>query len=287
MLVNSLRRAKRLLLYKGYAKPVYHFLSDIEKDREEAFHKEGSYVVNLSFDLEFALHTRFWVGEYEKALTYGRIGRENLRPLTEYLFQEKVPYNVQIVAALLDRDSLAELPVNEAQRAFMERHEELFVLSDPDLELIEKGHTEIGLHGFSHRRFGEIDVSDARFELQKGVEIFKRTIRKDPLFMSFPKNDVAHTEVLLEEGIKAWRGKTQKTDEHMIPNGLWFAPGNLDERSLGTLLKRLRKERNGYFLHLWGHFTEMELSTFRTLIGVIRDNGWVFQTVRGYKDQYE
>lgn len=57
---------------------------------------------------------------------------------------------------------------------------------------------EIGLHGFTHVPWGELSTDDARAELDGTPLEFRRTL-------IYPRNDVAHTDVLAEFGCEGYR----------------------------------------------------------------------------------
>jgi hypothetical protein len=105
--------------------------------------------------------------------------------------------------------------------------------------------------------------------------------------MSFPRNKVAHTDVLLELDIQAWRSNRQVVeDKNELPLGLWFAPGVLGVRDFRRLLRHLRQERPSFLLHLWNHFTEMDSDTFKAHIAVIMEEGWNCMSVRELNKKY-
>lgn len=283
-MINTLRRIKRRLLTGGFAGTVYLFLKKVKKEDGAFCHPDSQYLVNFSFDLELGFGTTFWEGNIEKALSYGKTARAKFIPIMKYLVQEKIPANVQIVGALLD-PRVASLPVfSEKQRNIMARHKGLFRLTLEDIELLKSPCIEAGLHGFSHRHFTTLSPSEADYEMRNAVDIFEKSFGRKPEFMGFPKNCVAHTGVVKKYGIKCWRADTEHPQRKFeIPLGHWFAPGVLDHHDLKKLLSTIRDVRQGYLLHLWGHFTEMDVETFRELTEVIRDAGWEFTTIKSFK----
>jgi len=282
--IDILRYTKRRFLTQGFAKTVYLFLKEIEKENKTPHHLDGKYLVNLSFDFELGFGTTFWEENIEKALSYGETARLNFVPIMKFLEQEKISANVQIVGALLNEHPDTLSIFNLRQREAMRERRHLFKLTAEDIQLLRSHNIEAGIHGFSHRHFTNISAQDAEYEMQNAVENFKRVFERIPEFMAFPKNEIAHTDILKKHGIKCWRANSEHPkDESEIPLGHWFAPGVLDPHDLQKLLSVIWSFRKGYLLHLWGHFTEMDVDTFKELVGVIKNAGWKFTNVKDYK----
>lgn len=279
-----LRYIKRKFLTRGFARTVYLFLKEVKKEGGVFNHPDGEYLVNLSFDFEFGFGTTFWESNIDKSLSYGEMSRINFVPIMKYLVQEKIPANIQVVAALLDSETTS-LPIfNQDQQNAISRHQDLFELRAEDIELLKSPNLEVGLHGFSHRHFTDLSPEEADFEMQSAVNDFEKHFSRKPEFMAFPKNCVAHGDIIQKYGIKCWRADSEHPQsQYEIPLGHWFAPGVLDASDLKKLLQDIKRVRQGYLLHLWGHFTEMNVDKFRALIGVIRDSGWKFTTVKNFK----
>lgn len=284
IVTNLIRSTKRKFLTKGYAKTVYLFLKEIEKKDDKFIHPTSKYLVNLSFDFEFGLGSTFWGGNIKKSLSYGRTARKNFAPIMEYLEEEKIPANVQVVGALL-YPQMFLLPIfNELQQEVISKNKELFMLAPRDVELLKSSNIEVGIHGFSHRHFTTFSKADAEYEMSNAVKSFKGHFGKSPEFMGFPKNLVAHTDIIQKYGIKCWRADNEHPrDKLEIPLGHWFAPGVFGKNDIKKFLATIKGMRSGYFLHLWGHFTEMNLEIFKELVGVIQDAGWELTTVKDFK----
>ena len=284
MIVDILRRAKRNLLTGGFAKTVSLFLTDIGEEKGVFQHPIGKYLVNLSFDLEFGFGTTFWGQDIEKALSYGKISRTNLTPIVNFLREEVIPANVQIVAALLDSDIKTTSVFNARQQKMMREQANLFRLTEEDIAILKSHKLEIGLHGYSHRHFTNLSEAEAEKEMLLATEIFQKKFHNQPEFMAFPKNDIAHTDIIRKYGIKSWRSDKEHTISRFgVPLGHWFAPGVLGQNDLKKLLSAIKEMRQGYFLHLWGHFTEMDVDVLERLVEVIKEAGWEFTTVKDFK----
>lgn len=283
-IVNLLRSAKRRLLTDGYAETVYNFIQDVKGGSGVFKHPKDKYLVNLSFDFEFGYGTTFWEGNIEKSLSYGSIARKNFVPMMKYMRETRIPANVQVVGALFD-NNVQVLPIfSQVQREAMFKNQELFRLTSEDIELLNSTNIEAGLHGFSHRHFTNMSRQDAEYEMINATDNFKNSFGKSPEFMGFPKNCVAYTDIVQKHGIKYWRADSnhpKHVDE--IPLGHWFAPGVLGGEDLRRILSTLKSSYDGYFLHLWGHFTEMNLDTFKELVETIKQSGWKLTTVKEFK----
>src|SRR3989344_3313222 len=263
-MINTLRRIKRKLFTGGFAETVYLFLKEIETGDGIFQHPENTHLVNLSFDFELGFGTTFWEGNIEKALSYGKTARKNFIPITTYLRDENIPANIQVVGALLG-SNVSVLPIfNEREQNVVSKNSDLFQLTNEDTELLKASNIETGLHGFSHRHFTAISPEDADYEMSNATTNFIKHFGRKPEFMAFPKNRVAHTDIIDKYGIKCWRANTQKpTNLSEIPLGHWLALGVLGQSDLKKLLDILKNTRTGFLLHLWGHFTEMDVATFR------------------------
>lgn len=279
-----LRQLKRAFLTRGFAKTVNEFLKEVERGGDAHYYPAEKHLINLSFDFEFGLGTTFWDGDIQKALSYGKTSRINFVPIMKYLAEEKIPANVQVVGALFDQAASSLDIFNNEQREVMLKNKELFSLTPEDINLLKTSNIEVGVHGFSHRHFTNLSSREAEYEMNKAISNFEKVFGKRPEFMAFPKNRVAHTDIIQKYGIKCWRADTEHPQDILeIPLGHWFAPGVLDSNDLEKLLSVIRNTRKGFFLHLWGHFTEMDVETFRKLVEVIEDSGWKFTTVKNFK----
>ena len=283
-ILNFFRHSKRKLLTGGFAETVYLFLKDLEKKEGAFHHRDGEYTVNLSFDLELGLNTPFWEGDIKRALAYGQSAHDNFLHVLSFLQKERILSNVQIVGALLDENAATLALFNIAQREALRSKQELFTLSPEHIEILKSPSIEAGVHGFSHRHFTDLSSQEAHYEMRNAVRTFEGRMGFSPEFMSFPKNYIAHTDVVQKHGIQRWRADTQNPlADAEIPLGLWFAPGVLGAAYLHKLLTAIKASRSGFFLHLWGHFTEMDARVFAELVHVIRSEGWKFTTVKNYQ----
>ena len=281
---NFFRHTKRKLLTGGFAETVHLFLKDLEKQDGAFHHPDGKYVVNLSFDLELGFNTPFWEGDLRKALAYGTSARNKFLSILGYLRKERIPSNVQIAGLLMNEDLATLSLFSPAQREAIRSHRELFALSHEDMAMLTSPDIEAGIHGFSHRHFTELSSQDADYEMRNAVRVFEKKFGKAPEFMSFPKNYIAHTDVVKKHGVKCWRADRQHpATDFEIPLGLWFEPGVLGASDLGRLLAKIKESRTGYFLHLWGHCTEMDVRVFAELLHVIKSAGWKCTTVKNFK----
>jgi len=283
-MLDILRSIKRKVLTEGFAETVYLFLKEIEKEDRVFKHPDNEFLVNLNFDLELGFGTTFWEGNIAKSLSYGKTSRKNLIPFLRYFSEEKIPANIQIAGALLDPEASNLSIFNDEQRKAMFEHRDLFKLTDDDIELLKIPSIETGLHGFSHRHFTNISDTDAEYEIKSGVTKFQKHFQRNPEFMAFPKNCVAHTDIIQKYGIKSWRADSQHPNGELeVPLGHWFSPGVLGREDLKHALKTIKEKKKGFLLQLWGHFTEMDARTFRELVGVIKESGWKLTTIKDFK----
>lgn len=115
-----------------------------------------------------------------------------------------------------------------------------------------------GIYGYSHRLFDTLTEADTDAEIGRTIALLKQTTGRDARFMSFPKNQCAHTHLMAPHGLTRWRSATsQSSVSGEIPIGLWFAKPMVSAAELNRLLRKLRSETNGSCLHLWNHFHEL------------------------------
>ena len=282
---SILRPIKRSLLSRGYSAPAHIFLEELKVGISTSFHPvDGSFLVNLSFDLELGLNSPFWERGSVEALHLGKLSKNNLLPTLSFLGEKEVPCNVQIVCGLLDYNFITSSFLSDDQRNLITKHDDLFQFSQDEHTALSGKNVEVGILGFSHRRFSTLSQKEAQKEITKSVELITDTFGRSPRFMSFPKNNIQYSRLLSAAGINAWRGNRQGVySPGEVPVGLWFAPGNISPHDLTRILKEIRElHPQGFFLHLWGHFTEMNRNTLADMVTVIRDGGFSFTTISNY-----
>lgn len=284
-LQQILRRMKRRIVYGGYAWHVHAYLQALKRVKRPFGSGTGKHAVSLSFDTELGYCMPFWRREPEAVVVaLSRQARSALKPFIEYLASERIPCCVQLVAALLDKDQATiGRFFDDEQRAIVARFPELFRLSDDEIALLQNPLVEIGIHGLSHRAIATMSLEDARYEIHEASRLVAERFGKRPRWMSFPKNGVAHLQVLAENGIGWWRSSEASSDRPgEVPEGLFYAPAVLNPKELRRLLRTLRKRYpDGFMLQLWGHFTEMSLEEFKTGVATIRSEGWGFASIPG------
>lgn len=271
--INLARRAKRRILHGGYSVPVAQLLSSPEPTAPD-----GRFTVNLSFDLEFSMTSAFWRENYDYALDKGLEARKHFPAIARYLTRNDLPFNLQLLMSLADKQFLNWPGLAEEQREIVQRHPHLFTLSDEDEEILSGKHMVLGIHGFSHRSFDQLTEDEAVWELKKSLEIYQEKFNTLPKFMSFPDNYVFHEHRATELGIQMWRGSKHNTVlPEEIPLGLIMTPNTLTPPEFRKILKYLRENRPGYLLHLWGHFTECDLETFKEYLDAVTSTGFGFE----------
>lgn len=72
---------------------------------------------------------------------------------------------------------------------------------------------EVGLHGYTHLVFSEYSRSVAATELETAIAI-AREHGIDPVSFVYPRNRIAHRDVLREHGIEVYRGVDARWYEH-------------------------------------------------------------------------
>jgi len=90
---------------------------------------------------------------------------------------------------------------------------------------------EIGYHSFSHPVFTEICKEMANDEINKAKKIEKEFSIKFESFI-FPRNEIAHKEILIKHGFKIYRGKTKN---NYLTNKLRMKMGSLIPSSLSGI----------------------------------------------------
>ncbi len=285
------RKIKRRLFSKGYAPPVYDFLCQIPEQPmiQEFGPKQGEYVVNVSFDLEYSLSTYFWQHNFIKASHVGDIALTQLTPTMECLKLSGVPSNVQVVGMLLDPKMIESTLFSEEQKIFIQKHPEYFSLHKEHISILTDEDIELGIHGYSHRLFPDLSHEEADFEVSLARRLLNQTFTKnlaEPCFMSFPRNNVAHVAVLKTNGVYAYRSNEQSmVDSFEIPRGLWFSASHLDYNTLSRILTNIKAHKESYLLHFWGHFTEMDTETLKGLIDAVHKSGWKFTSIHDFRRQ--
>lgn len=282
-----LRDLKRKVLYNGYAEPVHKFLTHIASSDTDPFHPpKGKYLINLSFDFELSLSTYFWDHDFMRAKEYGTRAKVHYAPILKYVRAQRIPCNVQVVGMLLDSEFTSPSYMDTAHKDFFLQNREICTLSNTDIEMITDDVIELGIHGHSHRLFTNMSSAEAIHEVRTAIKVLKErctSVGHEGVFMSFPRNKVAHEEMLSPCGVYAWRTNTQTvTSPRIVPRGQWFAPGVLSVSDMRRVLVEIRNKTPSYFLHLWSHFTEMDVRLFIEYIDVFRECGWEFTTVRSY-----
>lgn len=290
-LLDLFRYAKRTLLTDGFAKPTYKFLKRLELPTDEGVVPlKGRYLVNLSFDLELAVSTYFWEQDFKNTLRVGRRAYENLEVTLDLLTAQSLEYNVQIVGMLLDPAILDSPLLTPAHRDFIENHRELFHLSPHQIQKMSHPSVDVGIHGYSHRLFTSLTEDEARKEIMTTINLFESELRDlpSPTFIAFPRNYAAHTQILPEYGIQSWRSAAPYPyHDGRIPRGLWFAPGIISPTDLKRVLHRIQNTKEGFLLHFWNHFTEMDTKTLATCVQILKEAGWEFIHIKHFRQNYE
>ncbi|MGB0631705.1 MAG: polysaccharide deacetylase family protein [Alphaproteobacteria bacterium] len=269
-----LRPLRNRVFHGGYSPPVSAFLRDYVLQPAADGHS-----INLSFDLELALSSHLWRGDTAKAVAQGTSARHNHFSILGYLIDQGIPCNVQIVGGLLDDQLGTAGYFPAAIRQCIDRHPDLFRLPPETIDALGNEIVESGIHGYSHRLFDNLSETDADAEIARTVSLIRQVLGRKPRFMSFTKNNCAHTHLLKRHGLMAWRGDNNRpTAPGEIPIGLWMAKPALSAREFGRLLRRLKSETDGFALHLWSHFHEMGLDDFRRYIDVAAAGDFHFRS---------
>ena len=270
-----LRPVRNWVLHGGYSPPVSRLLGEYAPQPDA-----DGYSVNLSFDLELSLNSPFWRGETTKALVLGTAARRNYPAVLALLIDNATEFNVQVVGGLLDRNLAAEDFFSREQRELIAQHPDLFSLPAETIDMLASDSVAAGIHGYSHRLFDTLTEPDADAEIGRTIALLKQTTGRDARFISFPKNQCAHTHLLAPHGLTRWRGATSRSSvSGEIPIGLWFAKPMVSAGDLNRLLRKLRSETNGFCLHLWNHFHERTADDFRRYIDVLLANDFRFRSL--------
>lgn len=254
------RIKRRILSGSKYPPQVCHLIESASKNIDST--ANSKVCINLSFDLELALNGKFWRGENKKALICGEKALENLEPICLYLNKEGLQYNVQIVTGLLDYQHLLDKKYFTQQQVnIIKNNQRLFQLSENIKNLFKKTNVEIGIHGFSHRPFNELDESQAREEIEEARELVRLNFDVMPKFMSFPRNQIAYLDILKQYDMN------HRSDQG-ISLGLWFSPFMITPKELDYVIKTSKIN----FFHLWQHFIEMNLEELKEYLDVFKQN---------------
>jgi hypothetical protein len=205
----------------------------------------------------------------------------------EKMLKDKgVNHNVQIVGALLTDEPKNYLELSSEGKSIMAKYPELFRLSNEERGILDNEFVDGGLHGFSHKSFYDISREEAENEIKQAAQAFRVAYGRKAEFMSYPKNNVAHEEILVAHGIKFYRSHTMGGGRGKVPLGFWFSPNHFTVEDLRRLLMEIRSCRDGYFLHLWGHYTEMCAEQLLEYINVIKSEGWEFDSISRHTNHH-
>jgi len=229
---------------------------------------------NLSFDYELGFNGHFWKGDIPRALSFADAGLRQAHKVLSFLLRRGTPFNIQIVGALLaPPDSLSAFPFSAEQLAAIREYPHCFSMPVEILAMCHSPLVGVGFHGLSHREFAAISVADAKQEITLGISLLRKEFDRDIRVMTFPRNSVAHREILVREGITHWRGKTQShATEGEFGKGILLSPAVLQSGELARLLAEPGLRR-APFLHLWSHLTEFSAATLEEYVEVLEADG--------------
>ena len=192
-------------------------------------------------------------------LNHGRNDRNVHNYLSERIVGEAEKTALPI---FLDAFEEFQVPVTFALRGQM-----LEVDSSPLVLLLnsEVKH-DIGGHGYSHKRFSELSSLEAEVELSK-LATAMDTFKIKPSSFVFPKNSVAHLDLLEKHGYRSYRsyGNFKLDCMQIEKHGNLFnlRPSlNVDQSINSLLLKQIVRVaiRKHLPLHMWFHLWNFGLS---------------------------
>jgi peptidoglycan/xylan/chitin deacetylase (PgdA/CDA1 family) len=136
---------------------------------------------------------------------------------------------------------------------------------------------DIGAHGFTHRRFGQLSSEEADIELKMILTAMKRH-KIFPRSFIFPGNSVAHLDIIAKHGFKCYReyGDFLEDDMYIRHNNcLWDVHPSLyiDKNTMFSWTKRIldmcieKRLPFHIWFHLWnfGHSYERIQSSIKRI----------------------
>lgn len=225
---------------------------------------------NLSFDYELGFNGHFWKGDIRRALHFAEAGLRYAHELLALLLRRGVPFNIQIIGALLAQpETLLALPLSSEQRAAIQDYPQHFTIPVEILAMCHSPFAKVGFHGLSHREFAQLSAAEAEQELALGLALLRKEFDQNIQVMSFPRNSVAHRDLLARHGITHWRGKQQShATEGEFGKGILLSPAVLQPRELTRLLAQPGLQR-APFMHLWSHLTEFPAAVLGEYLEVL------------------
>jgi peptidoglycan/xylan/chitin deacetylase (PgdA/CDA1 family) len=177
------------------------------------------------------------------------------RYFSECIIGELEELTVPMFANLLDSHGI---PATFAIRG------QLTEVSDSVLEMLIKSSVnhDIGAHGYYHRKFETLSLSEAEDEIRmisRGMQRFGLT----PRSFVFPRNSVAHLDLLVKYGYECYRDHGDFLHDSMLikkKGGLWDVHPSLavDQYTKFAFLKRILDVavEQKLPLHLWFHLRD-------------------------------
>lgn len=105
-----------------------------------------------------------------------------------------------------------------------ELENDLEMLSKEDLVYLRDQGWDIGSHGMTHSDFSKLSESESSFEIKDSFEALHRTMGFEPLFFSYPKGNVTHSQrdLVKQSGYKIAFGMNdqlvdQNVNTYMFP----------------------------------------------------------------------
>lgn len=151
-------------------------------------------------------------------------GRDIYRKILDVFEKHEIPATWAFVGHLfLDECTPESHCVNDRIRSFdpySNRADSPLYYGDDLVAMVRDNEIdhEIAGHSFSHTPFTELTAAEAREDLETLVDVAERNGYELSSFV-FPKNKIAHTELLAEYGFTVYRGQTQASG-HTYKSGV-------------------------------------------------------------------
>jgi len=190
----------------------------------ELTHKIGYFVFSL--DTELAWGTLDWnQGRSEHTSRDGLTERKTIHRLLDLMDEFGVSATWAITGHLFyerceECDVCPVMHFKGKDRSFEQiwkTHDPMWYGADLLEMLLARGSNhEIACHGYTHRRFCELSIDEARFEIQEWLRLAKRKSIV-PHTVIFPQGGIGHLDLFQEAGFICYRGKDVRHPALSIP----------------------------------------------------------------------
>lgn len=254
-------------------------MNKINKNFSSTSYK-GTFCISFDMEMLWGRHDL----DYTPFISRARRERDVVNRLLKVLDKYKSPATWAVVGELFTPET-------------DEEDSDLWHSPDIIKSIREVDGQEIASHSFSHPEFPKLSREEAVREIEKSVKVAKELGIKLESFV-FPRNKVAHMDVLKKFGFLSFRGKDSRAWEMVaptqppvykpfidsglvnIPGSLYFVSARGIRRYIPSLLRKLKARAGidrviaqGNVFHLWTHptdFTDNTDSLIRDFDDILR-----------------